>query len=89
MAWECSDCSEREDDQDGVVIDAVCHHCGKPLCRKDQMVVALDDAFAPARLTDVVPPEGFGVAPAGFAVHCKSCLTAHHGRATLLEGLPK
>jgi len=75
MAWECSDCNAREDDE--VAVDAVCHHCGKPLCREHQVVVLLDDAFAPVGLKDPVLQNL-------FPVHCDSCGRAHHG-----QGLPK
>jgi hypothetical protein len=43
MSWECAECNAREDRQ--TRIDAVCHHCGKPLCRWDRVLVA-DLAFA-------------------------------------------
>ena len=39
MAWECGECNNRKD------IDAVCHHCGKPLCGEDQVWIA-DFVFA-------------------------------------------
>ncbi len=34
MVWECGDCSQQESLQ--LAVDAVCHHCGKLLCRDDQ-----------------------------------------------------
>ncbi|WP_372669598.1 hypothetical protein [Amycolatopsis kentuckyensis] len=71
------------------MVDAVCHHCGKPLCREHQMVVALDEAFTPTRLADTVLSTGLDGSAIGFGVHCESCRRAHHGRATLLDGLPK
>jgi hypothetical protein len=83
MAWECSDCNAREDEQGAVVVDAVCHHCGKPLCRAHQVNVVLDDAFTASGLTAV----GLAALPAlqGLgAVHCDSCGRTHHN-----QGLPK
>ncbi len=38
MSWECGECNAREDRH--TRIDAVCHHCGKPLCREDQIWIA-------------------------------------------------
>ncbi|MFJ1762957.1 hypothetical protein ACIOD2_21780 [Amycolatopsis sp. NPDC088138] len=81
MAWECSDCNAREDEKEKVVVDAVCHHCGKPLCRDHQVIVGQDEAFAPAA------PEEPALRDRS-AVHCESCRRTHHSRATLLEGLP-
>ena len=47
MAWECAECGEIEKPPK-VLIDAVCHHCGKPLCRKcrDRNNTITDPAFA-------------------------------------------
>jgi len=64
MAWECAECNSP-----GSKIDAVCHHCGKPLCRDDRVVI-LDNAFA-----SVAGQRG----PA--AVHCRSCRSEYHGGA--------
>lgn len=61
MGWECAECNDHEAD-----IVAVCHHCGKPLCAKD-LVVIFDDAFA-AR-----PKK-----PANEAAHCRRCRRQHH-----------
>jgi hypothetical protein len=41
VAWECAECNV--DDRQNR-IDGVCHHCGKPLCRHDQVLIA-DDAM--------------------------------------------
>lgn len=78
MAWECSDCNAREDGQGTVVVDAVCHHCGKPLCREHQVPVVLDPAFGAVAVLDAPVFGGL------FPVHCDSCGRAHHG-----QGLPK
>ena len=52
MSWECAECRRGEGQR--TLIDAVCHHCGKLLCREDRSVIA-DTAFDP---------------PGGEAVHC-------------------
>ncbi|MEV0675519.1 hypothetical protein AB0I60_03245 [Actinosynnema sp. NPDC050436] len=70
MAWECAECHTREG-ADEVFVDAVCHHCGKPLCHHDRVSV-VDDAF--------------GEEDRQVAVHCKECKQRHHPRATALEG---
>lgn len=64
MTWECAECHATE--KHGARIDAVCHHCGKPLCRDDQELVP-DLAFASA--SGEVGAE---------AVHCRSCKREHH-----------
>ena len=51
MAWECAECNIREGapaEYGQVVIEAVCHHCGKPLCRQDRVHVVDDEFGAPA-----------------------------------------
>jgi hypothetical protein len=78
MAWECNDCDAREDSDGKVVVDAVCHHCGKPLCRSHQLAV-LDDAFAVTESDGLIPVDR-------IAVHCESCRRAHHPRTTLMDG---
>ena len=67
MPWECGECNAREDPKDRQTrIDAVCHHCGKPLCRDDQIWIA-----------DFVFAEGHG-AIGREAAHCRSCRRRHH-----------
>ncbi len=68
MTWECAEChaSEVRDDR-RTRIDWVCHHCGKPLCRDDRLLVP-DLAFAHA--AGEVGAE---------AVHCRSCKRRYHG----------
>jgi hypothetical protein len=61
LGWECAECS---DQSKGIV--AVCHHCGKPLCEED-LVVILDDAFA-----------GVPRKPRHGAVHCRKCRREYH-----------
>jgi hypothetical protein len=63
VTWECAECNV-EDRQNR--IDGVCHHCSKPLCRKDQVLIA-DDAF------DASSGGGSQV-----AVHCRACRRQHH-----------
>jgi hypothetical protein len=69
MAWECAECGGGGRQHR---IDGVCHHCGKPLCRDDQVLIA-DDAFAAA------PGEA-----SQAAVHCRACRRQHHR----LAGVP-
>jgi hypothetical protein len=64
MAWECAECNTPDRK-----IDAVCHHCGKPLCRADRIVI-IDDAFASTRAQR---------GPA--AVHCRACRRRYHSGA--------
>jgi len=68
--WECGECGlvegHRMEGTDEVVqIDAVCHHCGKPLCREDQHFIT-DDAFS--RKSPVDLPQ---------ACHCSACRRRH------------
>jgi hypothetical protein len=63
MTWECAECNV-EDRQNR--IDAICHHCGKPLCRNDQVLIP-DNAFAASS----------GEA-SQVAVHCRTCRRQHH-----------
>lgn len=64
MAWECAECSRREDKQ--FRVDAVCHHCGRLLCRDDRVEIA-DIAFSSA-------PGKLGQA----ATHCRQCKRQYH-----------
>jgi hypothetical protein len=64
MAWECAECNSPEERDSP--IDAVCHHCGKPLCRGDRVVVA-DRAFS-----------GVAGAMGRTAIHCRACKRRHH-----------
>lgn len=43
MSWECGVCRASEE-EDGVKIRAVCHHCGVPLCSADRLIID-DPAF--------------------------------------------
>jgi hypothetical protein len=71
VGWECAECNDQS--QKPV---AVCHHCGKPLCAKD-LVVIFDDAFAAvprkARRKAAVPRKA-----RREAVHCRNCRREHH-----------
>lgn len=71
MAWECADCGEKEQPKSKI---PVCHHCGKPVCRKHREMIT-DDAFSagPARATSRV------------AVHCLDCRKDFHPRASNVE----
>ncbi|MEV4051749.1 hypothetical protein AB0J55_11240 [Amycolatopsis sp. NPDC049688] len=81
MTWKCGDCDAEESSDGKVLVDAVCHHCGKPLCRSHQQSV-IDDAFAATDSTRLIPVNR-------IAVHCESCRRAHHPRATLMDGRPQ
>lgn len=65
MTWECIDCNV--DDRQNR-IDGICHHCGKPLCRDDQVLIP-DDAFA-----------AFSGEANQVAVHCRACRREHHSK---------
>ncbi len=71
MAWECAECSVRE--KDDTDIDAVCHHCGKLLCRRDRVLIN-DDALS--------RHDGL-IARAAF--HCQDCKKKHHPWAVELS----
>ena len=61
----------KQDKDDSVIVDAVCHHCGKPLCRRDQWMVTVDEAFADTEFETVWSRQ---------AVHCDACRRTHHPR---------
>jgi hypothetical protein len=65
VTWECAECNAQ--DRKAKVL-GVCHHCGKPLCRDDQVLIP-DGAFAPSA----------GEA-SQVAVHCRACQRQHHRR---------
>lgn len=69
MTWECAECNV--DDRQNR-IDGLCHHCGKPLCRNDQVLIA-DDAFT-----------SFPGEADQAAVHCRTCAGQHHLKGTSL-----
>lgn len=70
MGWRCAECGKAEEGKK-FAIDAVCHHCGKPLCRTHQNRIG-DDAFH--------GHEG----QSSRAVHCPQCRRRHH--AALFQG---
>ncbi|MBD0695802.1 hypothetical protein [Streptomyces sp. CBMA123] len=74
MTWKCVDCTQEEKPDGSVRIDRICHHCGKPLCAEDQVLVH-DPGFSPSEDGLLLPP----------AVHCKSCKQAHHPRAAAVD----
>ena len=63
MGWECGECNAKETSANR--IDAVCHHCGKPLCREHRIDIA-DNAFS--RTAMAVPR----------AAHCYPCRRKWH-----------
>lgn len=64
MAWECGECRSVEGGD--IRVNAVCHHCGKLLCREDQRVFP-DPAFAVG-----------GDSAGAEAVHCRECASEYH-----------
>lgn len=71
MAWECAECNEPE--HGSFVVDAVCHHCGKPLCQKDQIII-YDDAFS----AEDGPIDR-------KASHCRECQRHYHPGAVAIS----
>ncbi len=67
MGLECANCGSNE------TINAVCHHCGKPLCedQKNCRFEIQDEAF---RGTEISPL---------YAFHCRECLETFHPDARL------
>jgi hypothetical protein len=64
VSWECAECGRKEDRV--VRVDAVCHHCGKLLCRDDRIEIA-DSAFAST------------LGQLGLtATHCGGCKRQYH-----------
>lgn len=66
MAWECAECNADK-------IEVVCHHCGKPLCGRDRILLE-DDAFS-----DREGPVS------SRAFHCGDCKQKHHPTATIIS----
>jgi NMD protein affecting ribosome stability and mRNA decay len=66
MAWECDFCKKE--------MSAVCHHCGRPLCRAHGAVIE-DEVFA-ASDAQAAPTT---------AVHCRQCKDKYHPRIQDLE----
>jgi hypothetical protein len=62
MALECANCGSTEN------VDAVCHHCGKPLCGdlENCRCEIEDSAFGSTPVSPVV------------AFHCRECWQVHH-----------
>jgi hypothetical protein len=73
VAWECAECNVKESAD--WKIDAICHHCGKPLCRDDRVEIA-DNAFSSAGSAGPT------------AVHCRACKRRNHAGAVPL-GAPE
>lgn len=66
--WMCGHCERVEDGKERIegtdellVVDAVCHHCGKPLCQEHQRR-RIDEGFSYERREG--RPE---------SVHCNTC----------------
>ena len=74
MAWECAECGVNHRQKR---IDGVCHHCGKPLCGNDQVLIA-DDAF-----------DSSSGGASQVAVHCRACRRQHHRLASVPLGLQR
>jgi hypothetical protein len=71
MAWECSDCPEKERGNSKI---PVCHHCGKPVCKEHREMIA-DDAFS-------MTQDDFANR---VAVHCLDCRKVFHPRSSNIE----
>lgn len=84
MSWSCGACRRVHkdpavDDDERILVDAVCHHCGKPLCTWEPdeddseggpcQNWIFDDAFTAE-----------GDEPVA-ACHCRDCLGAQHPTA--------
>lgn len=65
LTWECSHCGKKEP-EDGVVIDVVCHHCGRPLCSADRIAIH-DEVFDYQSQPRAV-----------MAFHCEQCKRRFH-----------
>ena len=72
MIWECGNCSQPESRQ--LVVNAVCHHCGTPLCSDEQCLYLLVDSAFGGPIAD------------RRAVHCKPCRDKYHPMAIRLGG---
>lgn len=86
MTWKCVDCNTPETTgparpEDRVVVDAVCHHCGRPICRKNRFLIA-DVAFSAA-----AGPAAAGMPSPAASFHCKECYRKHHDRAQAFDEL--
>jgi hypothetical protein len=66
MTWECSDCGQKELGGSKIT---VCHHCGRPVCKRHREMID-DDAFS---WSDQVATR--------VAVHCLDCLQVFHPQA--------
>jgi hypothetical protein len=73
--WICAVCGATEDEA-GVFIDVVCHHCGRPLCGEHAERL-FDEAFG-----------GFRAGQEALSDHCSACARAHHPRSRHWEGTP-
>jgi hypothetical protein len=73
MAWTCAECRETEGN-DKIFVNAVCHHCGKPLCGNDRFRI-LDEVFSEV--------EG---KVSRMAVHCKTCKQKYHPKVSVAVG---
>lgn len=65
MFWKCAVCGALDDQKD-TLVNAVCHHCGKPLCQQHQ-VRLVDPRFG----NDSENPQP-------TAVHCTDCKRKYH-----------
>lgn len=76
MTWKCGDCGRLEErraegaERESVVVDAVCHHCGMPLC---------DWEGEGGACQHWLEDEVLG-ASNGLACHCRACASRHHPR---------
>ncbi len=71
MAWECSDCGQKEQGQRKIT---ACHHCGKAVCKSHRRMID-DEAFSAWPDQDMTR----------IAVHCLDCCQAYHSQAMDVE----
>lgn len=80
MTWKCGECGRFEEERSeveagDVTIDAVCHHCGMPLCSRESdegwCQHWIDDDGRLLGAQDAIPP----------TCHCRTCLDRHHPSA--------
>lgn len=83
MSWRCVDCGREEEDE-GLWMIAVCHHCGKPVCVRSttrQRVSGPDPAFDEPHghiVVDDAFDSGDDPFSSRYAVHCKECKAKYH-----------
>lgn len=85
MSWKCGACGRHEGDRMEVddpgfqiEVNAVCHHCGTPLCNWHR-----DDASCQYWIDDEAFAEDTG--DGRRACHCRACLHRHHPGGRIVD----